>query len=173
MLSRVFALFVVLAGPAAAQTYLPQADLATAQARSQTQCAALGCDGVQTTYWWQVQPLSDGTAAVVVQPSGPFGPAALTAPEQSALVSPTVLGTKIPTVISLPAFQARFTALQLVAMNSSLDPAVSVPWAQAKGAATVNLNSPVIQEMLIAAANDGIIAGIGAVLVRTSVAVTP
>lgn len=31
-------------------------------ARSQSQCAALGCDGVKTVYWWNViGPLNAGT----------------------------------------------------------------------------------------------------------------
>jgi hypothetical protein len=46
--------------------------LAAAKARSQQQCVALGCDGVHTVYWWSVVSLADGTAAVVIDATGPY-----------------------------------------------------------------------------------------------------
>lgn len=148
-----------LSSAAFAQSYLPQTNLATAQARSNQTCVAQGCDGVQTLYWWQAQELTDGTAVLVIQPSGSYSSAQLTGTEQLALVTATALGTKIPTVISEPAFMARFTAGQIAAMNASVDPAVSVPWANVKGTATTNLASPTVQAMLTAAIADGIIPG--------------
>jgi hypothetical protein len=51
--------------------YLVFGTLAAAQARSQTQCAALGCDGVHTIYWWDVEPTTSGGGAVRVQPADP------------------------------------------------------------------------------------------------------
>jgi hypothetical protein len=67
-----------LATAAQAQTpnpnsYLVHPNLAAALARSASQCAVLGCDGIGTKYWWNVIPLTDGTAAIEIQPSGPFG----------------------------------------------------------------------------------------------------
>lgn len=53
-------------------TYLILPDLATALTRSEQQCIALGCDGKQTKYWWNVIPLKDGTAAIEVQADGPL-----------------------------------------------------------------------------------------------------
>lgn len=64
-------LFLALASPAAAQSYLVEPSLPSAQARSAAQCAALGCVE-NTQYWWSVQPLTDGTAAVVIEPSGAY-----------------------------------------------------------------------------------------------------
>ena len=54
------------------ETYLPQPTLTAAQARSNQQALALGCDGVLTQYWWPVQQLTDGTAAIVITPGTPF-----------------------------------------------------------------------------------------------------
>ena len=157
MLTRALLLWLCLAWPAGAQSYLQTASLAAAQAVSQAQCAALGCDGVHTIYWWHFQPLTTGAGAVLIQPTGAFGPTGLSAPQQAALVSPAALGTKLYTVISVPTFKARFTAPQLAAMTASVDPAVSVPWAGINAGATVNLLNPTIQDMLSAAVNDGII----------------
>lgn len=82
--------FLLLPGVALAQTqtqqYLPQATIEAALARSATQCTAMGCDGINTKYWWQAITLQNGTAAVVIEASGPYGPAGLTAAEQAALV---------------------------------------------------------------------------------------
>lgn len=88
--------------------YLVLPDMPTALARSQTQCQALGCDGVFTKYWWNVIQLTDGTAAVEIHPNGVFGktiggigPCAvgcgLTPAEQAALKTAAQLGSLIPT----------------------------------------------------------------------------
>jgi hypothetical protein len=50
--------------------YLVFSTLAAAQARSQTQALALGCDGVQTDYWWPVVPTATG-GAVRTAPGDP------------------------------------------------------------------------------------------------------
>lgn len=97
-----------LATAAQAQTppsYLVHPDLATCQARSAAMCTAMKCDGVQTKYWWNCLPLTDGTAAMEIQPSGDFsksasntkGSGALTLPEQAALVPATMIAAKLPT----------------------------------------------------------------------------
>jgi hypothetical protein len=92
-------------------SYIVFPTLAQAQARSQAQCAALGCDGKFTVFWWNVVPLTDGTAAVEIQPSGTFSTATaagpcktscgLTANEQSQLQTATQLGTKLPAANSV------------------------------------------------------------------------
>lgn len=96
-------LFLASVG-ANAQTYLVLPDLKTAQDRSAQQCAALKCDGVNTKYWWPVQPLTDGTAAIVIDPAGPFGSShtvngkagALTPGEVSALKTPAQVAPVMP-----------------------------------------------------------------------------
>jgi hypothetical protein len=87
-------------------TYLVLPTLQGAQARSQTQCAEVGCDGVQTIYWWEVDALTDGTAAIAIQPSGPYGKMAvakacaagcgLSPSEIAATVSAASLGGLLP-----------------------------------------------------------------------------
>jgi hypothetical protein len=77
--------------------YLPFADVPTAQAFSAGACATLGCDGVQTKYWWPVVPLTGTGAAVQINHPADtqFGPAptlsggkatALTLAQNSVLV---------------------------------------------------------------------------------------
>jgi hypothetical protein len=50
--------------------YLTFSTLAVAQARSQTQCQAVSCDGVQTIYWWPVVTIATG-GAVRIAPGDP------------------------------------------------------------------------------------------------------
>lgn len=165
-----------------ANSYLVLPTPAQAQTRSQQQCQTLGCDGVRTKYWWTVQPLTDSTAAVVILPSGIYGLAAngvgpcavgcgLTPLEQSAVVTATTLGTRLPWVISEPAFMARFTPIQISAANASQDPAVSVPWTQVKGAATTNLQSTTVINMVDAMVVDGIVTSANALNILKPVAV--
>jgi hypothetical protein len=52
--------------------YLVEPSLAAAQERSAKQCKAMGCDGKFSVYWWDVRPLNDGTAVVVIQATGPY-----------------------------------------------------------------------------------------------------
>jgi hypothetical protein len=59
------------------QTYLPQTTIAAAQARSNQQALALGCDGMRTKYWWPIiqyaSPDETGNmAALVITPGTPF-----------------------------------------------------------------------------------------------------
>lgn len=161
---RVVLILVLWTGTAEAQSYLPEATKSAAQTRSQQECTNRGCDGVQTVYWWDVQPLTDGTATIVIAPSGDFGGSTLTAPEQASLTTANALGTKLPTRISQINFQARFTAAQLVAMNASTDPAIVTPWTTIKAAAVVDLTGAAVQAVLTAAVLDGIIPSAQAIL---------
>lgn len=84
------------------QQYLTFPDIASAQARSAEQAKALGCDGT-TQYWWSVQPLIDGTAAVVVDTDRPeFGAThpqkgvGLGKGERDALQSKAAITPKLP-----------------------------------------------------------------------------
>lgn len=132
--------------------FLPQPDAPTALSRSLSQCAALGCDGVRTKYWWSVQPLTDNSVAIVIQIGTPFDKTTTTstvktatglnAPEQAALVSASSLGTKLPWIITQAQFQARLTGPQLTALNASVNPAVATPWATLRGGSTIDLKDP-------------------------------
>lgn len=93
-------------------SYLVMPDQASALARSQQQCQALGCDGVKTRYWWGVQPLSDGTAALVIDQAGASAatttsakapqPTGLSAAEQSFLQSAAAIAPLLPVVAPAP-----------------------------------------------------------------------
>lgn len=166
-------IFMVLAVPAWAQTYLPQPDLKTAQDRSAALWQAVqcqpqpSCDVQQVTkYLLPVQPMTDGTAAIMV-PDGIVGgvvssnkagrSAVLTAPEQAAIVTKDTLGTKLPWVITLGDFQKRLTAPQLAAMDASVDPAVATPWTALKKGATVDLTDSTVAAMVKAMTADAIV----------------
>lgn len=98
--------------PALPPSYFVMADMASALARSQQQCQALGCDGVKTRYWWSVQPLIDGTAALVIDQSGPGAatttsakapqPTGLSPAEQSSLQSAAAIAPLLPVVAPTP-----------------------------------------------------------------------
>ena len=101
-----------------ANTYLIYATQALALARSQQQCATIGCDGVNTIWWWNViGPTNAGTIsataiaansyAVEIQPNGRFAATTnqvtacaigcgLTTVEQGALVTAAQLVTVMP-----------------------------------------------------------------------------
>jgi hypothetical protein len=79
--------------PGPTDTFLIFPNLAAAQARSQQLATRLGCDGVNTVFWYAQIQLTDGTAALVINASGDFdstpGPTALsqlTPSEITALV---------------------------------------------------------------------------------------
>ncbi len=56
-----------------ANTYLLFNTQALALGRSQTQCAAVGCDGTKTVYWWNViGPTKAGTIASLTVPAGSY-----------------------------------------------------------------------------------------------------
>lgn len=52
--------------------YLTFSTLASAQARSASQCTALSCDGAQTIYWWPVLATATGGAVQIQPGSGCF-----------------------------------------------------------------------------------------------------
>jgi hypothetical protein len=75
-------------------SFLPFADLASAQARSKQMATSMRCDGTHTLYWhWQVE-LTDGTACMVIEPSGPYG----TKPGPNALqgLTPNEIASLVP-----------------------------------------------------------------------------
>lgn len=92
--------------------YLTFPDLASAQARSAEQAKALGCDST-TPYWWAVQPLTDGTAAIVidtvradfaaVHPKG----LGLTSNEIKGIVTEAVISPKLPSIADAMAEQGK------------------------------------------------------------------
>lgn len=98
-------------------TYLIFPTQTLALARSQSQCAALGCDGVKTVYWWNVigptnagtigsTTVTTGSYAVEIQGSGPFAPTTkvgpcavgcgLTSTEQGQLFTAAQVATVLP-----------------------------------------------------------------------------
>ena len=108
---KYLATFLLLSAPAFAQSadssFLGEPDLAAANARSAAQCNALGCDGVRSVYWWPVWPvwpLSDGTAAVEILASAPYGASAttlkgtagLSTAERAALVPYSTIAPLLP-----------------------------------------------------------------------------
>lgn len=83
---RLVASLVLFALPVQAAEYLTYSTLAAAQARSQAECTARGCDGVHTIYWWAVVPnTSNGSGAVMIDGT-PYDTTGLTAAEQAALI---------------------------------------------------------------------------------------
>ena len=109
---RLALLLTLIGSTAYAQTatYLVEPSLAACLTRSQTQCTKVGCDGKQTIYWWDCEPLQSGQAVLIIQPGDPqfdattkVGPSAipksqgLSTAEQSQLTpnlpSPLVTGT--------------------------------------------------------------------------------
>ena len=105
---KYLAVFLALAGTAQAQqatsSYLVESSLTAARARSAAQCTALGCDGVDTKYWWSVYALTDGTAVVEIEPAGPYGASftsskgsgSLTTAEQAVLVPYSTIQPLLP-----------------------------------------------------------------------------
>lgn len=185
-----FLAMLLVTSPALAQSYLVQPTLAQCQTRSAQQCTALGCDGTLTKYWWQCQPLTatapsaingGGTTALVIQPSGPFGPTTsnnvsagavgLSTTEQSNLAPVATMGTLLPWIVTETTFKARFTPVQISAIGASSDTNVTTPWNNLGAAATVNLQSATIQNMVAAMVADGLITPTNALTVLGSVAV--
>lgn len=135
-----------------AQQYLPQIDLTTCRQRSAQQCQALGCDGRKTIYWWDCAALTDGAAAVVIDPTRqdfaavhPKG-MGLTAAEQAALQTRTQLGTKLPDIIPGAMFRSRFTAAQTTAITNAVksDATLNTEYNAIKAAAQVDLQDPAV-----------------------------
>jgi len=152
-------------------TYLIFPSIAAAQAASNSQASALGCDGITTKYWWAVQPLTDGTCALVINPGTQFDTdvtvgkltAGLTAGQKSAIINAVTAGTKLPWVLPLSTFTSRMNAQQQQAVVNSTNPDVSKGWSliQSTGASNatrkVDLSDPIIQAMLDGMLTDGII----------------
>jgi hypothetical protein len=116
-------LLALIIGAASAQTppsYLIYPDQATCLQRSQQMCAAMGCDGVLTKYWWDCTtgPLSSGLVGPNAVPAGSYamriestgnfsiaasnqvsgGTQGLTTQEQGKLVTSTQIAPLLPTV---------------------------------------------------------------------------
>lgn len=117
--------FILGIGAAHAQavgspTYLIYPNQAACLARSQAQCVALGCDGVNTQYWWDCAtgPLKSGLVgptavtagsyALRVQTTGPFAAVhpvlgvGLTIVEQGKVVTPAIIAPVLPTAAATP-----------------------------------------------------------------------
>lgn len=147
------------------QTYLPQPTLAAAQARSNQQALALGCDGVLTKYWWPVQQLTDGTAAIVITPDTPYDvttsnmvaiqPVGLTSDEQTALQGRADLGTLLPDIITQADFQAALGVQAVSAAQAS--PSLSKQLAPIAQQENVDLEDLAVQAFLAAAVAAGTI----------------
>jgi hypothetical protein len=113
-------LFIGVAHAQTAPTYLIFPNQAACLARSQAQCAALGCDGVNTIYWWDCSagPLKSGLVgptavtagsyAMRIESTGPFTaihPAkavGLTILEQSSLKTAAAIAPVLPPPPVLP-----------------------------------------------------------------------
>lgn len=159
--------------------YLIFSSQALCLTRSQQMCAAMGCDGTLTKYWWDcstalqsgtvgANAVTAGSFAMRID-SGQFGPTAsnnvsggtqgLTAQEQSSLVSPATANgsTVFPWVISIVTFDTRLTPSVVSALNSTVDTTLASEWTQVKGAAVVNLQTANTIAMVNQAVTDGII----------------
>jgi hypothetical protein len=105
-----------------------------------------------------IQPTTDGAAAVVMLPGDDPAGLGLTAAEKAAALDEAHMGARLPWVLPIAQFQARLTPAELTALNASTDPAVATPWAAALAAGTINLRAPATAQMLQAALADGILA---------------
>ena len=174
---KLAALLTLLAGAANAQSYLVYSSQAACQARSQSQCAALGCDGVQTIYWWPCQVLtakqstggaagSGGTTAVRIIPGDPYfdatttnqvatSPTGLTTAEQSAVQTVGQLTTALPFVLTTAQLKARVPQSVITAIqnNATLAPLL----AQVVAQGYIDLTSAQANSLLSGALADGII----------------
>lgn len=126
----------------------------------------------RTTYHRSVQALTDGTAAVVLLPGDNMPALGFTSTEQASVKAETDLGAKLPWIVTQAAFQARLTAAQISALNSTTIPSLSAEWAAIKAAPTVSLRDPATRAFVSAARAAGILANrdVQAVLEATPVA---
>ena len=148
--------------------------MAACLARSAAQCTALGCDGVKTIYWWACNPLTKstvgpnatGTTALEIRngdasfgatTSNSNATAGLSTAEQSALQSRSIVGTALPDILTVAAFKARFSPVQLSAIAASKDSAVTTKWNALGAAALVDLEDQGVQAMLAAMLTDNLI----------------
>jgi hypothetical protein len=160
-----------------ASTYLPQPSVAAAQARSNQQALALGCDGITSVYWWPVQPLTDGTATLVITPGTAQDVVTstkkvlnvgLTAQEQSTIQTRAQLGTKLSSIVTLAAFMALLTPAELLAigLNATTAPGLTA----IQQGTTVDLQDPSTTAFVNAVSAAGIItqAAVVAILSATT-----
>lgn len=120
-----------------------------------------------TILWWAVQPLTDNTATIRLDPGTNFDTSfrgsGLSGAEISTILSKVATGTKLPFILPLSTFTSRLTAVQQTAVVNSTNPAISTGWAliQSTGGTnatrTVDLSDPVIQTMLGAMLADAIV----------------
>jgi hypothetical protein len=97
-----------LAGPA--DSYLVFPNMSACLAHSKGKCDAHSkgkCDGAQTVYWYACQDFTDGSAGMIIQPSGPYGPSELTPGEQSQLKSYSEIEHLLPPPLTLRAAPVR------------------------------------------------------------------
>lgn len=133
--------------------YLVHPDMAACLARSAAQCQRLGCQP-GTTYWWSCEPLTDGTASVVIRPGDPdFGSTTrgqgLNAAEITALKNRPALGTKLRDVIPSAAFLGRISAAKKTAVQTYATTHPRVQAALAKIlAGNVDLQDPQMQQFI-------------------------
>jgi len=190
-------IFLLALTPAAAlgQTYLVEPSQAACLARSATQCTALGCDGVQTKYWWACQVLatatatggssgSGGTTAIQIAPGDRYfdvtttnakvaTPTGLSSAEQAAVQTVTQLGTALPYIVATPNFTANFTSAQKTAITGNVTYATE--WTTINGGALVNLTNPALLSWMSSLVAAGIItqANYQTIMTRTAVLVAP
>jgi hypothetical protein len=62
-------------------------NMAAALARSAQCAAAVKCDGVRSKYWWRSIALTNGTVAMIIKASGPYGANVVTANGISGLTA--------------------------------------------------------------------------------------
>lgn len=152
--------------------YLIHPDRKAAEDRSSAQAAALGCgQGIAdvTKLWWSVQPLTDGSAAIVVIPdtqhdamaSNAFArvPVGLDTKEQSNLKPRLVMGTLLPNILPAATFLGRFTGKQVTDTDALAltVPTVATKLAEIKGGANVDLQDGAVQGFLKALVDGGVL----------------
>ena len=88
---RLLALFIGIAyAQATSPSYLIYSTMPLCQTRSVAQCAALGCDGVNTVYWWDCStgPLKSGLVGPNAVTSGSYAMMIQTSPSVFSAVHP-------------------------------------------------------------------------------------
>ena len=155
MLKWIFILFSTAAFAQQTSTnnkFLSLGSVAACCTRSQQQCAALHCDGVNTKYWWSCQVSPDNTSAIVTVPgdanfdvttsnqvSG--GTVGLSTTEQGNQQTETQMGVKLPWQMTKATFQARFTTAEIQAFQQSGIAAVKACWNGVQAATNMNVRA--------------------------------
>jgi hypothetical protein len=146
---------------------------ASIQAADAAYCTAIGCDGVQTKYWFPVIVLNNGTCAVQIVPGDPYYGVSVTLPPSAkfpsgitlslttanlpalnvALVSRASIAALLPNTVPLATFEAPpyLTAAQLTALNSTAfataHPVAAADWAEVKAAGYVDMQDPTFLDL--------------------------